>query len=301
MILCENMYITKRKICVITGASSGIGKATALALASKKFVVILVCRNRTEGENTKKEIIKTTGNKRISLMLADFTSLKSIKQLADNIKVKYKHVDILINNAGVLYSKRTLTQDKYETTFQVNYLAPFFLTLLLINLLKNGATSRIINITSDEHVRGHIDFDNLHGEKKYSGYGAYARSKLALILFTYKLAEKLENTKISVNCVHPGSVATNIGRNSTGLMGIYFKMGKRFMLKPEEGCKRIVYLAISRDVEGVTGKYFINNKAVSSSRLSYNKQLSNLLWLNTIKLIRQKIDFDNHAFNLGLS
>ncbi|MDE1825424.1 MAG: SDR family oxidoreductase [Candidatus Micrarchaeota archaeon] len=276
------------KVCVVTGATSGVGRATAMILGSTGATVILVCRDRKRGEAIKKEIIRKTKNKNISVMFADFTYLHSIKQLAKKFKEHHQYLHILINNAGVLHSKRILTKDGYETTFQVNYLAPFLLTNLLLRVIKKSAPSRIVNVTSDEHIRGSIDFDNLHGEKHYGGYWAYARSKLALILFTYKLAEKLVGTKVTVNCVHPGSIATNIGRNSSGIMGLYFKVGKRFMKKPEQGAEEIVYLATSSEAEKVTGKYFIDKTISKSSKLSYDKVVADRLWKKTIDLIGKR-------------
>jgi NAD(P)-dependent dehydrogenase (short-subunit alcohol dehydrogenase family) len=198
------------RVGLITGGSSSIGKATALGLANKGANVVMVGRERSRGEAARTEIVEKSGNELVDLMLADLSSQESIRQLAVAFTSRYGRLYVLINNAGIFTSKRTLTVDGIETTFAVNHLAPFLLTNLLLDALEASAPARIINVTSSGERSGTINFDDLQGEGRYSGFRAYNQSKLAMILFTYELARRLEGTGVTVNCVHPGVVVTNL-------------------------------------------------------------------------------------------
>ncbi|MGH9876930.1 MAG: SDR family oxidoreductase [Nitrososphaerales archaeon] len=262
----------------MTGANSGIGKATALGLSKMGATVVMVCRDRTRGEEALAEIKAASTNSSLDLMLSDLSSQASIRRLAKDFQEKYKQLHVLVNNAGVAPMKRSLTVDGLETTFAVNHLAPFLLTNLLLDVLKASAPSRIVNVSSSAHMRSKMDFDDLQGQKNFGVFRAYSQSKLANVLFTYELARKLEGTGVTVNAVHPGVVRTNLGRDSTGIVRLGFSVMQPFLKTPEQGAATSVYLASSPEVEGVTGKYFVNKKEVSSSKESYGEAVARRLW-----------------------
>lgn len=275
------------KVCIVTGATSGIGKATALGLAQMGATVVMVCRNKVKGEEAQNEIKEISGNDAIDLMLADLSSQESIRQLAENFQQHYKHLDVLINNAGVVNLTRRETSNGYEMMFAVNYLAPFLLTNLLMEQLKTSAPARIINVSSDSHEAGYIKMDDLQSEKQYKFMRSYGQSKLALVLFTYELARRLQGTGVTANCLHPGFVATNIGQNGVGSIGrgitklIFSILG----ISPEEGAKTSIYLASSHEIEGITGKYFVKSIPVRSAPISYDETLQRQLWDESAKLV----------------
>jgi len=268
------------KICLITGANSGIGKATALELAKMKANVIMLCRDEFRGKEAQNELNDIIGDHSIDLMLCDLSLQENIRLFVSDFKKKYQKLHVLINNAGVFHRKRYLTAEGFETTFAVNYLAPFLLTHLLIDTLKNSAPSRIINVSSSVHKSSRINFDNLQGEKKYSWIRAYRQTKLALILFTYELNRRLEGTGVTVNALHPGIVGSNISRTYPFATKIYSKVVK----KPEKGAETPVYLASSEDIKDISGKYFVNKKDVKSSKFSYDRTLAQKLWTATEEL-----------------
>ncbi len=270
------------KICLITGANSGIGYATAIGLAKLNAHVIMVCRNKERGESAQKEIIEKTGNKRVDLLLCDLSSFDSIRKLAAEFKTKYQNLHVLINNAGIMLSKRELSVDGFEMNFAVNHLAPFLLTNLLLDLLKKSAPSRIINIASAAHKYGTINFEDLQGENKKRRFmGLYGDSKLALILTSYELSRRLEGTGVTLNLIHPGVVNTNLGMDrNKPKKGIV----RRFFKSPEKAAETSIYLASSPEVEGITGKYFINKQEQKSSEDSYNEEYANKLWDITMKM-----------------
>ncbi len=209
----------REKIVMITGANSGIGKAASLALAKMGATVVMVARDKERGEATQSQVIRETQNNSINLILSDLSSLDSVRKLSEDFQTKYSRLHILINNAGLFNQRYHLTADGYENTFATNYLAPFLLTNLQLDLLKTSAPSRIVNVSSVGHYNGHMNFDDLNLEKKYGGWKAYGQSKLALVLFTRELAKKLEGTGVTVNSVHPGTVATNIWSRPLGPAG----------------------------------------------------------------------------------
>src|SRR3989449_7764579 len=267
------------RVCVVTGANSGIGKATAMGLAEMGATVILVCRSKEKGEAALSEIRKKSGNSSLDLMLADMSSMQSVRQLASDFRRKYDKLHVLVNNAGLFMFTRTTTGDRLETTFEVDYLSHFLLTGLLIDLLKASAPSRLVEVSSVAHYNGHIDFDDLQGEKGYGGWNAYSQTKPPQVLFTYELAVRLKRTGVTANCLHPGAVATNIWSRPLGRAGFIMKLPRLFMTGPEGGAKTPVYLASSSDVEGVSGKYFTNKKEKESSKESNDEQVARRLWL----------------------
>jgi NAD(P)-dependent dehydrogenase (short-subunit alcohol dehydrogenase family) len=277
----------QRKVCMVTGANSGIGKATALGLAHMSATVVMVCRDRARGEAAQSEIKAKSGNNAVDLLLADLSSQQSIHQLVENFKQHYIQLHVLINNAGVFMLNRRATADGLETTFAVNYLAPFLLTNLMLDVLKAGAPARIVNISSGAHEAGYIKMDDLQAEKHYRSMRAYGQSKLALVLFTYELARRLKGTGVTANCLHPGFVATNIGQGGLGPIG---RTVAKFILallgiSPEEGAKTSIYLASSPDVEDVTGKYFVKGIPMETASISYDESLQRQLWEESAKLV----------------
>ena len=276
------------KVCIVTGANSGIGKAIVLGLAQMGATIIMVCRDHVKGEEAQNEIIEKSGNEAIDLMLADLASQASIRQLAQNIQQRYQRLHVLINNAGGVYLSRRVTTDGLEMTFAVNYLAPFLLTNLLLEKLIASAPARIVNVSSESHRSGYIRMADSQLEKDYSIMRAYGQSKLALVLFTYELARKLQGTSVTANCLHPGFVATNIGQNGVGVVGrsitklIFSTLG----ISPEEGAKTSIYLATSPEIEGVTGKYFAKSIPIRSAPISYDKTLQRQLWEESAKLVK---------------
>ncbi len=274
------------KVCFITGGSSGIGKATALGLANMGATVVVVGRDRGRSEAAVMEIEEESGNESVGLMLADLSSQESIRRLAKDFTDRYGQLHVLINNAGVFISERTVTVDGMETTFAVNYLAPFLLTNLLLDVLKASAPARILNVTSSAERSGVIDFDDLQGERGYGGIQAYNRSKLAIVLFTYELARRLEGTGVTVNCLHPGVVATNLGRGNGGFFGFLTRLMRPFISSPEKGAETSIYLASSPEVEGVSGKYFAKKAEARSSERSYDEETGRRLWQVSAELTK---------------
>jgi retinol dehydrogenase-14 len=266
------------KVCLITGATSGIGKATAVGLADMGASVVIVGRDRGRGEAAVAEIKEISPNASVDLMLADVSSQGQIRRLADEFKEAYPRLDVLVNNAGIFRSKRLTSADGIGMTFAVNHLAYFLLTNLLIDVLKASAPSRIVNVSSGAQSNGTIDLDDLHGEKGYKGTKAYSQSKLANVLFTYELARRLEGTGVSANCLHPGAVRTNFGSGSSGLFGFMVRALRPLMISPEKGAETPIYLASSPEVEGVSGRYFIKKAEARSSDVSYDERLARRLW-----------------------
>ncbi|MDQ0200343.1 NAD(P)-dependent dehydrogenase (short-subunit alcohol dehydrogenase family) [Neobacillus ginsengisoli] len=279
----ENMV---GKVCLVTGASQGIGKATAIALAKMKATVIMVSFDQGRGEAALKEIKSMSGNENIELLLADLSSRQSIRQLADRFKQKYTRLDVLVNNAGVMKWKQEFTTDGFESTFAINHLASFLLTNLLLDLLKASAPARILNVSSSAQAMGKIEFDDLDSRKKYSGIKAYSQSKLANVLFTYELDRILQGTGVTVNCLHPGVVRTNFGNTGSLFFKISGTLMKPFMLPPDKGAETSIFLASSPQVEGISAKYFVKKKAVNSSPISYDEMTAKKLWEVSTKMTK---------------
>ena len=275
------------KICLVTGSTAGIGKVTARELASSGATVVLVSRNRAKGEATQAEIKRATGNENVDLLVADLSSLQDVRRLAEAFQQKYRRLHLLVNNAGGTYSVRTVTSEGLEATFVFNYLAPFLLTELLVDTLKASAPARIINVSSMAHSRA-IAFDNLQGEKRYTAMGSYAQAKLALIIFTYELARRLEGTGVTVNTLHPGLIASN-PQGLTGLMAWLVKLLRPFMITVEQGAQNTLYLATSPQVEGMTGKYFAEKQQKKSARSAYDQAIAQQLWKVSEQLVARSV------------
>jgi NAD(P)-dependent dehydrogenase (short-subunit alcohol dehydrogenase family) len=265
------------KLCLTTGGSRGIGRVAAAELAAMGATVVIVARDAERGADTVAEIEHKTGHS-AGLLLADLSSLEEIRKVAREYRERYDRLDVLINNAGAVFSQRAVTVDGFERTFALNHLAYFLLTNLLLDLLRTDAPSRIVNVSSTAHQGAVLDFDDLQSERKYSGFRAYGRSKLANILFTHELARRLEGTEVTANCLHPGVVATGFNKNNGILMRLGMTIARPFLISPEKGAETIVYLASSPAVEGVTGEYFVNCTATSSSPASYDEEAARRLW-----------------------
>lgn len=269
------------KSCLVTGATSGIGKEIALGLAKMGATVVLAGRSRERCELAINEIRgKIKDGSKVSYHVADLSSQASIRQLAKEYADNHERLDVLVNNAGVFLAKRITTVDGIEYTFAVNHLAPFLLTALLIDLIKESSPSRIVTTSSVAHRSAQIDFDDIQFEKRsYSGIKAYAQSKLANVLFTKELAERLEGTGVSANCFHPGGVRTNLAQGSNPwYYRLVWSAAGLFFLSPEKGADTGLYLASSPDVGGVSGKYFVKRKQVKPSDRAESKDAAIKLW-----------------------
>lgn len=262
---------------MVTGANAGIGRVTALVLARMGATVIMVCRNRERSEPVLREIRQATGNQEVHLMIADFASQRSIRELAAAFRRRYDRLDVLVNNAGAINFDRSLTEDGLETTFAVNHLGYFLLTNLLLDRLVASAPARVINVSSNAHRAGRIDFDDLQGARRYSGWKAYAQSKLANILFTVELARRLEGTGVTVNALHPGFVSSNFA-TGTPLSRLGMRLLRPFTITPEKGAETSIYLATSPEVEGVTGRYFVRKRVVEPAPAATDPAAARRLW-----------------------
>jgi NAD(P)-dependent dehydrogenase (short-subunit alcohol dehydrogenase family) len=264
------------KICMVTGANAGIGKATALDLAQMGATVVMVCRSKQRAESALSEIVRLSGNEEVAYLLADLSSQVSIHKLVMDFKSHYSNLHVLINNAGEIPRKRTVTVDGFEYQFAVSHLAYFLLTMLLLDILKASAPSRIINVASMLHQFANIDFEDLQSEQSYQSSIVYNRTKLANLLFTYELARRLRGTQVTVNCLHPGVTRTKLLDDfSPRLLRPLVSV---FSSSPEKGARTSIYLASSPEVEGVSGKYFMNKKVVQSSKTSRDESLARRLW-----------------------
>lgn len=271
------------KTCVVTGANSGIGFVTARELARMGAKTILVCRNQSKGGIARDSIKKATGNESVESVIADLASFDSVRKLAQGLQQSYQKIHVLVNNAGLIIGKRVLTEDGLETTFQVNYASHFLLTYLLLITMKESAPSRIVNVSSAAHFSGHMDFDDLQEEKGYGAMKSYCQSKLAQVLFTYELADRLKGTGVTVNCVHPGAVRTSWG-DEAGAFGIGIRIARPFMLSPDRGAQTTLYVATSPDLANISGKYFAKKREAKSSKESYDVDERKKLWEISLKL-----------------
>jgi NAD(P)-dependent dehydrogenase (short-subunit alcohol dehydrogenase family) len=277
------------RVVLITGGTSGIGRAAAVALAGMGAEVVVIGRNRERGESAVEEIRYESGREKVSLMIADLAVQAEVRRLAEEFKQRYDRLDVLVNNAGLVQSERTETSDGIETQLAINHLAPFLLTNLLLDLLEESAPSRIVTVSSDAHRWGKIDLDDLQSRKRYRAFPVYGMTKLANILFTRELAERLEGTRVTANSMHPGAVNTNFGNNQGGPMSLLFRAFKQFMRSPEQGADTLIYLASSPEVEGMTGKYLADRKIKVASDAAYDEILQKKLWETSKKLTGLKV------------
>jgi retinol dehydrogenase-14 len=267
----------KNKIVLVTGGTSGIGRAASHAFARQGARLVFTYRDRQKGEEVLREIRQKTGNREVQMLELDLASLESVRQSADAFRQKYDRLDVLINNAGGYFGHRKSTAEGFEYTFGVNHLGHFLFTNLLKDRLVKG-TARIINVSSQAQRVGHIRFDDLMLEKKYLGFRAYAQAKLANIIFTYELSRRWAESGVTANAMHPGAVNTNFGYDARPVFKFLLRIGKPFLKSPERGAATLVYLASSLGVEGITGKYFARRRQIRSNRESYEHEIWKKLW-----------------------
>jgi len=284
------------KTCLVTGANSGIGKETALGLARMGARVVLVCRNQRKGEQALADIRRETGSSQLDLLIADMSSFESVRVLAAQVRQRSPRLDVLINNAGTAIVRHAISADGIEMTVAGNHLGPALLTLLLLDLLKSSAPSRIINVSSEAHRSARLDLEGLQSAARSEspprrGFGPppslkwYGQSKLMMNAFTFELARRL-GTGVTVNCLHPGVVATNIWPTDSPLIfRMIMAVVKPFMLSPKRGAETSLYLASSPDVANVTGQYFIKSKVCSPSPHSRDPKVVAEVWQWTEKTI----------------
>ncbi len=266
------------KNVVITGGNSGIGLEAAVAIASAGASVWIVSRDARRGELARDAIRQRSAQSAVELLVADLSSQAEIHDLADRIIADVGRVDVLVNNAGLTIGERVTTVDGLETTFAVNHLAYFLLTGLLVGALEQSAPCRIVNVASQAHQRGTMHWDDLQGERGYSGWSAYCQSKLANVLFTFELARRLDGTGVTANCLHPGVVATNFATNGPGFIRWVFKLLRPVLTTPADGARTTIHLATSGDVADVTGEYFERCRVARASAEARNPDNARRLW-----------------------
>jgi retinol dehydrogenase 12 len=266
------------RTCLITGATSGIGKATSLALAEKGATLVLLARDRARAEATAAEIVAATGNRDVTVLLADLAVQDEVRRVAGELLATDRPLHVLINNAGAVNLQRTLTADGIESTLAVNHLAPFLLTNLLLERLRQSAPARIVTVASEAHRFGALDFDDLGNARRYRALRVYGQSKLANILFTNELARRLAGSAVTANSLHPGAVATGLGKNNGAWARAVIALLRPFFRSPQRGAATSIYLASSPAVDGVTGQYFVNCRARRPSRDARDTAAARRLW-----------------------
>jgi len=270
---------------MITGATSGIGLATAKMLAQAGAQVILVGRDPARGAQALAQLRQVSSEDACEFLQADLSRMAEIRRFAQGFLQHHQRLDVLVNNVGVFFLWPRLTGEGFEGTLAVNYLGVFLLTHLLLEALRSAAPSRIVNVSSDSHRRARIDFEYLGGKRRHAGYRAYGETKLAMTMFTYELARRLHGSGITCNAVHPGFTATRMYENSGGVVKFFAPLIKLLGRPAEEGADTVVYLASSADVEGVTGKYFADRKAIASSPVSYDEAAARNLYELTREVV----------------
>jgi retinol dehydrogenase-14 len=274
---------------LVTGGTSGIGKATATGLAALGARVGIVGRDRQRGAAAAADIQAASGNPAVGRLArrhtADMSAQAEVRRLAGEVLTAYPRLDVLVNNVGGYWAHRHLTVDGLERTLAVNHLAPFLLTMLLADRLKASAPARIVTVASGAQAQGRIDFDDLQGERNYSAQRAYSQSKLANVMFTYELARRLEGSGVTATVLHPGVVRTTFGAEDQSGLVVLGRLARPLMKSPARGAATSIYLASSAEVEGVTGRYFVNGKPRTSNKSSYDTAAAARLWRHSADLV----------------
>jgi len=273
-----NESVVKNGICVVTGATSGIGRATAEQLAAQGARLVLVARDERRGGTVRREIAKATGNDGVHLELCDLASQAQVRSLADRLLARYPKIRVLVNNAGLTMAKYVVTDDGIEYTLAVNHLAPFLLTNLLLDRLKASAPARVVTVSSDAHKGATIPFDDLNSEYGYSAWVVYCWTQLANILFTSELAHRLEGSGVTATCLHPGVVATGFGRTAPLIIKAFQILARPFLLDSKKGADTLVWLASSPEVEGAGGGYYVKRKLTEPSTAARDRAVARRLW-----------------------
>ena len=266
------------RVCVVTGPTRGIGRATVDGLAALGATLVFVCRRREVGDEVAAEVVSKAPIRKPLVIEADLSSLAAVRAAAAAIQAEHGEVHVLINNAGVVARERDTTVDGLETQLAVNHLAPFLLTRLLLPQLRAGAPSRVVTVSSTTHHGAVIDFDDLQSERSYDSAEVYAATKLMNVLFTYELARRLRGSGVTANCLHPGAVATRLLADYMRIPVVGGALARTFGATPEQGADTVIYLAASPEVASVTGRYYSNRRATRSSPASYDEQLARRLW-----------------------
>jgi retinol dehydrogenase-12 len=277
--------IMNDKTVLITGATSGIGLATAKELARMGANVVLVGRNLEKCVSASAQITQLSGNGRVEYILADLSTRSGVQTAAREFLSRHSRLDVLLNNAGVFLMTREVTIDGFEMTFALNHLGYFYLTYLLLDTLKETGASRVVNVSSDAHRGAKIDFEDLQNERNYAGFSAYGKSKFANVLFTYELSRKLAGTQVTTNALHPGFVASEFGKNNGGFLRFAMKLMKPFQKTVEQGASTSIYLASSLKMAAVTGKYFADSMEVKSDPLTYDQSAAEMLWQKSLEML----------------
>ncbi len=272
------------KIALVTGANVGIGKETAKALAAAGARTLIACRDAAKGAAAVEDIKRASGNPEVELVSADFASFARTRAFGDEVRARVDRLDVLVNNAGLMLTSRQLTVDGHETMFQTNHLGYFLTTHLLLPLLRAAGRARIVNVASTAHRGQALDLDDLDSARRFSPLGTYGRSKLCNIYFTYELAGRLKGESITANCLHPGVVGTDFGQKERGIFRALVRLAHPFMMSPAAGAATQVHLAMSPEVDGVTGQYFDKKRPVKSSRESYDVATRERLWRESERL-----------------
>ena len=276
----------KGRLCIVTGANSGIGYQTAKGLAEKQATVVMVCRDQEKGEKAREEIKVATGSNSLYHMHCDVSSMKSIDRFTREFQNRFTCLHVLINNAGAAFSKRQTTEEGYEKTIAINYLGAFKLTHNLLPLLREKPPSRIINLSSSMHKTGKVDFEDFMITKNYRSMQAYATSKLMVTTYTYALAERLEGTGVTANVVEPGFVATNLGANMGGFWDkLSFKLVRPMQITSQQGAETSIWAATDPELETVTGKTLAKKTISDSAEITHDREFQDRLWETTVKLL----------------
>lgn len=272
------LHDMKGKLCLVTGATSGIGFETALGLAKRGAHVVIAGRDRAKLARTARELQANSGGLAVETLQADLLRQSEVRRLAEEFRRRHDRLDVLVNNAGAIFFERRLTEDGFERTWALNHLAYFLLTLLLLDPLRAAENARIISVASSAHERGTLDFGNLQSERRFTPMRAYSRSKLANVLFTYALARRLQGGPVTANCLHPGVVATGFGHDTKGLFKIGLVIARRFFISAKRGAKTSIFLASSPSVAGQSGGYYAHSALATSSATSRDEALQEQLW-----------------------
>lgn len=266
------------RVCVITGATSGIGRSAARDLAALGARVVIVGRSEERAEAARREIEQATGGRKVEVEIADLASQAQVRALAARLLSACPEIHVLVNNAGLTLSERHLTEDGIEETFAVNHLAPFLLTTLLLDRLGASAPARVVTVASDAHRGARIPFDDLNADSGFSGWAAYSWTKLANILFTTELARRIEGTGVTATCLHPGVVATRFGNEGPWFIRLFQRLARPFLIDADRGADTLVWLAASPEVAGASGGYYVRRKLEEPSRAARDAAAARRLW-----------------------